>query len=127
PPCARPHLMDTALCTLCLPVRHPGTYPFGENPMRTPIITAALSALAACNSPLERQAPMADSVAVAERAGFAQTARVDRVARAAAPLVAQQRAVAAASDVPLFSRSRRARRRSEEHTSELQSPDHLVC
>ena len=73
--------------------------------MRTPIIAAALAALAACNSPLERQAPMADSVAVAERAGFAQTARVDRVARAAAPLVAQQRAVAAASDVPLFSRS----------------------
>jgi len=73
--------------------------------MRTPIITAALAALAACNSPLERQAPMADSVAVAERAGFAQTARVDRVARAAAPLVAQQRAVAAASDVALFPRS----------------------
>ncbi|PYP12162.1 MAG: hypothetical protein DMD56_04845 [Gemmatimonadetes bacterium] len=75
--------------------------------MRTPIIAAALAALAACNSPLERQAPMADSgaVAQAERAGFAQSARVDRVARAAAPMVAQPRAVAAAADVPLFSRS----------------------
>jgi hypothetical protein len=41
--------------------------------MRTPILAAALAASAACNSPLERQARTADSVAVApaELAGFA--------------------------------------------------------
>src|SRR5438552_9026729 len=33
----------------------------------------------------------------------------------------------APSDMPLQLSCRRRRRRSEEHTSELQSPDHLVC
>ncbi|PYP47354.1 MAG: hypothetical protein DMD42_02530 [Gemmatimonadetes bacterium] len=41
--------------------------------MRTPILAAALATAAACSSPLARQQPVADSLAVtqAERAGFA--------------------------------------------------------
>src|SRR5258708_13497920 len=37
------------------------------------------------------------------------------------------RAVTIAKKAPRTSRLRSARSRSEEHTSELQSPDHLVC
>src|SRR5256885_10224935 len=71
-------------------------------PFATLLFAAAL-ALTACTEARET-APSAEA---RERAGFAQPARVDRVAPAAAPMVAQAR--------------------SEEHTSELQSPCNLVC
>src|SRR2546429_6327227 len=82
-----------------------------------PLLSTAVLALTACTEARETER----SAEARERAGFAQTAREDRVAPAAAPMVAQQRAVATAAEVALFSR------RSEEHTSELQSRLHLVC
>jgi len=69
-------------------------------PIATPLFAAAL-ALTACTEARET-APYAEA---RERAGFAQPARVDRVAPAAAPMVAQARAEATAADVALFPRS----------------------
>src|SRR5437763_139607 len=69
-------------------------------PIATLLFAAAL-ALTACTEARET----APSAEVRERAGFAQPARVDRVAPAAAPMVAQARAEATAADVALFPRS----------------------
>src|SRR6266700_1029010 len=69
-------------------------------PIATLLFAAAL-ALTACTEARET-APYAEA---RERAGFAQPARVDRVAPAAAPMVAQARAEATAADVALFPRS----------------------
>src|SRR5213595_3509509 len=69
-------------------------------PIATLLFAAAL-ALTACTEARET-APSAEA---RERAGFAQPARVDRVAPAAAPMVAQARAEATAADVALFPRS----------------------
>src|SRR5207244_806365 len=68
-------------------------------PIATLLFTAVL-ALTACTEARETER----SAEARERAGFAQTAREDRVAPAAAPMVAQQRAVATAAEVALFSR-----------------------
>src|SRR5207244_11651777 len=68
-------------------------------PIATLLFTAVL-ALTACTEARETER----SAEARERAGFAQTAREDRVAPAAAPMVAQQRAVAKAAAVALFSR-----------------------
>ena len=76
-------------------------------PIATMLFAAAL-ALTACTGVRETE-PYAEARerfdAKDAGAPVAQSARVDRVARAAAPMVAQPRAVAAAADVPLFSRS----------------------
>src|SRR2546427_6134983 len=69
-------------------------------PIATLLFAAAL-ALTACTEARET-APYAEA---RERAGFAQPARVYRVAPAAAPMVTQARAEATAADVALFPRS----------------------
>ena len=65
------------------------------------LLFAAVLALTACTEARET-APSAEA---RERAGFAQPARVYRVAPAAAPMVTQARAEATAADVALFPRS----------------------
>src|SRR6266480_344973 len=76
-------------------------------PIATMLFAAALT-LTACTEARETE-PYAEARerfdAKDAGAAVAQTARVDRVARAAAPMVAQQRAVATAADVALFPRS----------------------
>ena len=69
-----------------------------------PIVTllfATALALTACSGALESE----PSAEVQDRAASSQTRRADRLARAAAPMVAEARAEATAADVALFPRS----------------------